>query len=90
MAFLANLPTWGGNCARMAAALRAGYGADDAAVAFFDYFATPSPGFEESALAVVDAALAAGHPPDRIARATRLLQAFELMFWDTLAQHGGT
>lgn len=84
-AFLANLPAWGGSCARIAEALRNGYGADDAAVGFFDYFAKPAPGFEEGALAVVDAGLAAGNPPERAARAARLLQAYELMFWDTLA-----
>jgi hypothetical protein len=87
MAFLANLEAWGGNCARVAEALRGRYGAPEAAVAFFDYFAATPPGFEASALAVVDAGLAAGDPPARIARATRLLQAYELLFWDTLWEH---
>jgi hypothetical protein len=87
MAFLANLPAWGGNCARVAEALRGRYGAPEGAVAFFDYFAATPPGFESSALAVVDAGLAAGDPPARIVRATRLLQAYELLFWDTLWEH---
>lgn len=86
LAFLANLPAWGANCARMAEALRTGYGADDTVVGFFDYFAQPAPGFAENALAVVDAGLAEGNSPERAARAARLLQAYELMFWDALAQ----
>jgi hypothetical protein len=83
LAFLANLAAWGENCARVSAALRERYGAGPAATAFFDFFATPAPGFREQALAVVDAGLAAGDPPARARRAARLLQAYELMFWDS-------
>jgi len=84
VAFLANLAAWGANCARAAAALRSKYGADDTAVAFFDFFATPAPGFEEQALAVIEAGLRAGDSPARARTAARLLQAYELMFWDTM------
>jgi len=42
------------------------------------------PGFEERAVAVADAGLAAGDSPARARRAARLLQAYELMYWDTL------
>ncbi|MBA3420618.1 MAG: hypothetical protein H0U12_01770 [Thermoleophilaceae bacterium] len=52
--------------------------------AFFDFFATPTPGFEEAALGVVDAGLAAGEPPVAAGRAARVLQAYELMFWNAL------
>src|ERR687891_18443 len=45
LAFLANLAAWGENCGRVAAALRDAYNAGDGAVAFFEFFATPPPGF---------------------------------------------
>jgi hypothetical protein len=78
LAFLANLESWGRSCARMREALRPRYGAD--AVAFFDFFAAPPPGFEERALALI----ACGDPATS-RRAARLLQAYELLYWDTLA-----
>jgi thiaminase len=84
VAFLANLPAWGANCGRAAAALRSEYGADDTAVAFFDLFATPAPEFEQRALTVIEAGLRAGDSPARSRTAARLLQAYELMFWDTM------
>jgi hypothetical protein len=84
VAFLANLAAWGANCGRAAAALRSEYGADDTAVAFFEFFATPAPGFEERALAVIEAGLRAGDSPARSRTAAMLLQAYELMFWDTM------
>jgi TENA/THI-4/PQQC family len=78
LAFLVNLETWGRSCARMRDALRPAYGDD--AVAFFDFFAQAPAGFEEHALALV----ATGEPPSA-RRAARLLQAYELLYWDTLA-----
>jgi hypothetical protein len=63
LAFVANLAAWGENCGRVAAVLRDVYGADDAAVAFFDLFATPAGDFETRAVAVLDEALAAGDSP---------------------------
>jgi thiaminase len=80
LALLANLAAWGDNCARMAGTLR---GRHD--TAFVDFFAEPAPGFEERALAVADEGLAAGESPERARRAARFLQAYELLFWDTLA-----
>ena len=81
LAFLANLESWGRSCARMRDALRPRYGAVQ--VAFFDFFAEPPAGFEERALALI----ATG---DRASggRAARLLQAYELLYWDTLADDG--
>jgi hypothetical protein len=84
LAFLANLAAWGESCARMGRALRGEYGLPDAAAGFFDFFAEPLPGFEERALQVVEAGLRAGDAPARARRAARLLQAYELLFWDTL------
>jgi thiaminase len=80
LAFLANLETWGGSCARMRDALRPAYGDD--AVAFFEFFAQTPQDFEERALAIV-----ATGEPSSARRAARLLQAYELLYWDTLA-HG--
>jgi thiaminase len=85
LAFLANLADWGANCARVADALRQRYGLNEAAVAFFTFFASPPPGFEQRALTVIDAGLAAGDDPAQARRATRLLQAYELRFWDGIA-----
>jgi hypothetical protein len=78
LAFLANLETWGRSCARMRDALRPEYGDD--AVAFFEFFARAPQGFEERALALV-----ATGEPSSARRAARLLQAYELLYWDTLA-----
>jgi hypothetical protein len=78
LAFLANLETWGRSCARMRDALRPAYGDD--AVAFFEFFAQTPQGFEERALALV-----ATGEPSSARRAARLLQTYELLYWDTLA-----
>ncbi len=83
-AFLVNLEAWGGNCGRMSRALQAGYGLSGQDVAFFDLFAIAPPGFEEQGLAVVEEGLAQGADPIRIRRAARLLQGFELLYWDTM------
>ena len=44
------------------------------------------PMFEQRTLAVLDAGLRAGDSPPRALRAARLLQAYELLFWDALAE----
>ncbi len=85
-AFLVNLEAWGANCGRMSRALQDRYGLTKQDVAFFDLFATPPPGFEERGLAVVDEGLAGGVDPKRIRRAARLLQGYELLYWDTMLQ----
>lgn len=86
LALLANLAAWGANCARMAEALRGRLELEDEAVAFFDFFATPPPDFEERALAVAADALGAGDSPEHARRAAHRLQAYELLYWDTLAR----
>jgi hypothetical protein len=85
-AFLINLEAWGGNCGRMSRALRDRYGLTAQDVAFFDLFAAPPPGFEERGIAVVDEGLGQGVDPARIRRAARLLQGYELLYWDTMLQ----
>ena len=83
-AFLVNLPAWGENCGRISRALQAGYGLSGQDVAFFDLFASAPPGFEEQGLAVVEEGLEQGADPVHIQRAARMLQGFELLYWDTM------
>ncbi len=83
-AFLVNLAAWGESCGRLARALRARYGMRDAEVAFFDLFAGEAPGYEPAALAVIQGGLDRGVPPPAIRHAARLLQSYELMYWDAL------
>jgi thiaminase len=85
LAFLANLAAWGENCGRVAETLRSSYDATQEEVAFFDFFASPPPDFEQRALEVLAAGLDAGDSPPHARRATRLLQAYELRFWDAMA-----
>ena len=85
LAILANFAAWGGYCSTIAAALRKHYGFADEACAFFDFFATPVPELEEQALAAVQAGLDSGVSLDAARDHGRLLQSYELMFWNTLA-----
>ncbi|KAA2261272.1 transcriptional regulator [Solihabitans fulvus] len=85
LALVANFSAWGNYCATITRALREHYGFDDEACGFFDFFATPSPEMEEQALAVAQNGIDAGRPADRARRYGRLLQSYELMFWNTLA-----
>ncbi len=82
LAFLVNLDAWGDACRRVAGALR-----DRHDVAFFDFFAGPPADFADRALAVAEQGLERGELPDQARRAARLLQAYELLYWDAL---GGT
>ena len=83
-AFLVNLPAWGKNCGRLSKALRARYGMDDTAVAFFDLFAGDAPSFTEAARAVIQGGLDRGVATVSIREAACLLQRYELMYWDAL------
>ena len=85
-ALLINLPVWGTNCGRMADTLRSRYGFSEADVAFFTLFATAPPGFEDRAAVVVADGLAHGVTPGSVRQAAALLQGYELLFWDTMAQ----
>lgn len=85
LALTANFVTWGGYCATVAQALRRHYGFDDAACGFFDLFAEPDPEAEEVALRAVQCGLDAGRTTGAALRYGRMLQAYELMFWNTLA-----
>ncbi|MBB5957955.1 thiaminase [Saccharothrix tamanrassetensis] len=85
VAILTNFAAFGEYCAAIARGLRTHYGFDDEAVAFFDFFATPAPELEQQGLAAVQAGLDAGVSFDRAVEYVRLLQGYELMFWNTLA-----
>jgi TENA/THI-4/PQQC family len=83
-AFLVNLDAWGSCCARMADALPSTYQLTPSDCAFFAHFAAPTTELERTSLEVIDAGLAHGVDPAAVARAARLLQAYELLFWDSL------
>jgi thiaminase len=85
LALIANFAAWGSYCAAVAAALRSQYGLDDEACGFFDFFAAPVPEVEQQAVAVAQASVDSGEPPAGARRQARLVQAYELMFWNTLA-----
>jgi pyrroloquinoline quinone (PQQ) biosynthesis protein C len=87
-AFLVNLPAWGANCGRMRTALRQKYGLAPAALAFFELFAG-MPSFEKEVLAIIQNALDRGVSARLIHRAARMLQGYELMFWDAMADAAG-
>lgn len=83
-AFLVNFSAWGKSCARLSAALRTRYGLSREQVRFFDQFAKPVPGFDEAALTLIAGGLQRGVSERSIRRAARLLQGYELLYWDTL------
>ena len=85
LAMLANLEEWGGYCGRIAEALVTCYDLSERAAGFFRFFTTPPPGFTEQATSVVAAGLAAGEDPQEAVRAARALHAYEIAFWDALA-----
>jgi hypothetical protein len=85
LAMLANLEEWGGYCGRVAGALLTRYGLSEQAVGFFRFFAGPAPGFAGQATSVVAAGLAAGEDPQEAVRAALALHAYEIAFWDALA-----
>jgi len=81
LAFAANLAAWGESCGRLAALLR-----NEVDVSFFEFFAEPPADFEDRLLEVVEQGLGEGDSPERARVAARLLQAYELQFWDALVQ----
>ena len=83
-AYLINFPAWGRNCGRLSRILKERFGLSEKEVAFFDLFASPPATFEANALNIIQQGLDRGTEPRLIQRAARLLQAYELMYWDTL------
>jgi hypothetical protein len=85
LAMLANLEEWGGYCGRIARALPARYSLPEQAAGFFRFFADSPPGFAGQAPSVIAAGLAAGEDPQEAVRAALTLHAYEIAFWDVLA-----
>ncbi|MFB7470395.1 transcriptional regulator [Kitasatospora sp. NPDC056184] len=86
-ALAANFAAWGGYCATLAGALRRFHGFDEEACAFFDFFAQPATALERAAAeALGPAGLTAGPDLDAAREYGRLLQAYERLFWSTLAE----
>ncbi|GIX45922.1 MAG: hypothetical protein KatS3mg131_0133 [Candidatus Tectimicrobiota bacterium] len=83
-ALAVNFAAWGANCGRMARALEQHYGFAPADLRFFTQFAAAPAEVSPQALAVIDAGLRRGVERQRVVRAARLLQGYELLFWDTL------
>jgi thiaminase len=83
-AYLVNFPAWGQNCGRLSSILQERFRLGEKEVAFFDLFASPPATFEANALSVIQQGLDRGTEPRLIQRAARLLEAYELMYWDTL------
>jgi hypothetical protein len=89
LALVANFTAFGQYCATLARALREHYGLPDEACAFFDLFAAAPEEEDPNVLAAVQAMLDAGRPLDTAREHARLLQSYELMFWNTLAEVSG-
>ncbi|GAA0584796.1 transcriptional regulator [Streptomyces crystallinus] len=85
LALTANFAAWGGYCATVAEALRDRYGFSDEACGFFDFFAGPAPELERQALAAVASDVPSEAGAALARRYGRLLQSYEAMFWNTLA-----
>jgi thiaminase len=85
LAILANFAAWGDYCATIGQALRKHYNFTDEACGFFDFFATPVPEMETQALAAVQAAVDSGSALAESGRYVRLLQSYEMSFWNSLA-----
>lgn len=78
MALIVNLPVWGSNCGKLSKALRERYDIDE--TGFLDIFTSPMEEAEKKALQVMEEYLPVRR--EHMKRAARLIQAYELMFWN--------
>jgi len=88
--FLVNFGVFGENMARVRDALLEVYGFTPEEVGFFSFFAEPIPGFEDAAIEVIAAGLQEGACPRDVRRSARLLQAYELDFWQAASDPPGS
>jgi hypothetical protein len=88
--FLVNFAVFGDNMGRMRDALIRAYGFTTDEVAFFTFFAEPIPNFERDAIEVIATGLLDGACPIDVRRSARLLQAYELEFWQAAAEPPGS
>jgi thiaminase len=91
LALVANFAAWGHFCRQTSLALQNRYGLDSRATGFLDLFggvddSTETHEADELALAIIEQSLSGGADANAAQRAARLLQAYELMFWDALAE----
>ncbi len=87
---LVNFGVFGENMGRVRDALVDVYGLSPEEAAFFGLFAGEIPGFEENAIEVIAAGLRRGACPDEVRRSARLLQAYELDFWQAASEPPGS
>ncbi|NEP11363.1 MAG: hypothetical protein F6K14_14360 [Symploca sp. SIO2C1] len=88
--FLVNFPVFGENMGRLRDALVNVYGFSPEEVAFFSFFAEPIPGFEENSIEVIAAGLQRGACLTEAQRSARLLQSYELDFWQAVGEPPGS
>lgn len=78
VALVVNLPVWGSNTARLSRALRERYGIGE--TGFLDLFSGPYDELEAIAYPVIERY----YDERAYRRAARTIQAYELMFWDSV------
>jgi TENA/THI-4/PQQC family protein len=88
--FLVNFAVFGENMGRIRDALISVYGFTPKQIEFFTFFAEPIPGFEDDAIEVIAAGLLEGGCPVDVRRSARLLQAYELDFWQAASDPSGS
>jgi hypothetical protein len=88
--FLVNFAVFGENMGRIRDALTSVYGFAPEQIEFFTFFAEPIPGFEDDAIEVIAAGLVEGACPVDVRRSARLLQAYELDFWQAASDPPGS
>jgi len=88
--FLVNFAVFGENMGRLRDALVEVYGFAPEEVEFFSFFAEPIPGFEDNAIEVIAAGLRRGACEREARRSARLLQAYELDFWQAVGEPPGS
>ncbi|RJQ84659.1 thiaminase II/PqqC family protein [Amycolatopsis panacis] len=90
LAMVPNYDTWGTYCGQLLPSLREIYEFTDDQVAFFELFTPPPTELDEQAVAVIQQGLDEDWRPKHALRYGRLLQSYELMFWNTLADRAGS
>ena len=84
-----NFPAWGQVCGRLLTAFASegfGYnGMDDNGLAFLNFHATPINGLDEMAAYIIEKE---GTSYEDLVEHVRLLQEFEVMFWDVVFEQG--
>jgi thiaminase len=84
-AFFFDAQVWISNARRVSKALQTQYNFGQEDVTFFEMYANYQPS-EEAVLPSLEAALERGVPAHQIREAARLLLAYELSFWDAMAE----